>query len=357
MAMLSSAAPVDPEKLHAAIGKFLGDAGAAVTGALIIAGDKLGLYKALAGAALTPAELAQQTDTNERYVREWLSNQAASGYVTYDAASGRFSLPPEHVPLLADETSEVFMPPGFGMAQVLYVDEPKISEAMKSGEGVGWNEHDSRLFSTTDRFFRNGYAAHLVADWIASLDGVDAKLRAGGKVADIGCGFGSSTVLMAKAYPDSMFIGYDYHPDSVEAAQKKAREQNAPAAQFAVGTAKDFPDKGFDLICYFDCLHDMGDPAGALAHARRALDDEGTIMLVEPFANDALEENLNPIGRLFYGASTMLCVPASLKQEVGLALGAQSGAARMKQLAEQAGFTRFRVATQTPFNLIYEIRP
>lgn len=357
MSQTPAASPIDAEKLHAAIGKFLTDAGAAVSGALIIVGDKLGFYKALRKGPLTPAQLAEQTHTSERYVREWLANQAASGYLQYDAATNRFSLPPEHVPLLADDTSEVFMPPCFGLAQVMFVDEPKITEAIATGSGVGWDEHDSRLFAATDRFFRNGYAKHLIGDWLAALDGVDSKLRAGGKAADIGCGFGSSTVLMAQAYPNSVFIGYDYHAESVEGAQRKAREQNAPAAQFAVATAKTFADKDFDLICYFDCLHDMGDPVGALVHAREALKPDGTVMLVEPFANDSLQDNMNPVGRLFYGASTMLCVPASLKQEVGLAMGAQSGAARMRAVAEEAGFTRFRIATQTPFNLIYEIRP
>jgi 2-polyprenyl-3-methyl-5-hydroxy-6-metoxy-1,4-benzoquinol methylase len=349
---------IDPEKLNAAIGKFLNDAGAAVSGVLIIIGDKLGFYKALArDGALTSAELAERTGTRERYVREWLANQAASGYLTYDSESKRFALPPEHIPLLADANSEVFMPPGFAMAQVLFADEPKISDAIRSGDGVGWDEHDQRLFAATYRFFRNGYAAHLVGEWIRALSGVDEKLRSGANVADIGCGFGASTVLMAKAYPASRFTGFDYHVPSVETAQNLARDEGVQdRASFRAATAKDFPGN-YDLICYFDCLHDMGDPVGALVHARQMLAPDGTVMLVEPFAKDLLEDNLNPIGRLFYGASTLICVPASLKQEVGVALGAQSGEARMRTVAQEAGFSRFRIATQTPFNIIYEIRP
>ncbi len=351
--------PIDPDKLNAAIGRFLGDAGAALTAVNVITGDKLGLYKALAAAGpLTSAELAERTKTHERYVREWLSNQAAAGYVQYDPASTKFTLPAEHVPLLADDSSEVMMCGMFSMVQPLFADEPKITAAFLSGEGVGWDEHDPRLYANTDRIFRNGYAAHLIADWLPALDGVEAKLRTGATVADLGCGHGSSTLLMAQAYPMSQFVGYDYHVPSIEAARKKAREAGvAGRVRFEVAHGKSFEGKGFDLIACFDCVHDMGDPVGVLTHARQALKPNGTFMMVEPFANDRLEDNLNPIGRLFYAASTHLCTPASLKQDVGLALGAQAGEARMRDVVTKAGFSHFRRAAQTPFNIVYEARP
>jgi 2-polyprenyl-3-methyl-5-hydroxy-6-metoxy-1,4-benzoquinol methylase len=350
---------IDQDKLNAAIGRFLGDVGAAITAVAVITGDKLGLYKALAQhGPLTSEELAKRTGTHERYVREWLANQAASEYVTYDATTKRFSLPPEHVPLLAEDDSEIAMCGMFAMAAPLFADEPKITEAFTTGKGVGWHEHDSRLYAGTDRIFRNGYRAHLTQDWIPALEGVEAKLRKGAQVADIGCGYGSSTVLMAQAYPASRFVGYDYHAPSIEAANEKARAAGvADRVRFEVVTGKGYDGTGFDLVCCFDCVHDMGDPAGVLAHVRKSLKPDGTFMMVEPFAHDTLEQNLNPIGRIFYGASTMVCTPASLAQEVGLALGAQAGEARMKAIASEAGFKRFRRATETPFNLIYEARP
>jgi SAM-dependent methyltransferase len=357
--LTSTALPYDPAKFEAAIGRFLGDVGAVVTGVSVLIGDRLGLYKALAtGGAQTPQEVAEKTRTHERYVREWLANQAAAGYITYDPATKRFALPAEHVPLLADDESEVNMCGLFSMGQPLFADEPKIVEAFKTGKGVGWHEHDARLYGTTDRIFRNGYASHLIADWIPALDGVEEKLRTGALVADVGCGYGSSTILMAKAYPMSTFVGYDYHEPSIAAAREAARKAGVQDnAQFEVTSAKGMPARSFDLLCYFDCVHDMGDPVGALAHARAALKANGTLMIVEPYAGDALEENLTPIGRIFYGASTMLCTPASLAQEVGLALGAQAGEARMRVVVKEAGFTQFRRAAQTPFNLIYEARP
>lgn len=357
--LTTTAVPYDRAKLEAAIGRFLGDVGAVMTGVSVLIGDRLGLYKALAnGGAQTSSELARRTQTHERYVREWLANQAAAGYVTYDPQSRQFSLPPEHVPLLADDTSEVNMCGLFGMGQPLFADEPKIAQAFKSGKGVGWHEHDERLYGTTDRIFRNGYAAHLVADWIPALEGVDAKLRTGAVVADVGCGYGSSTILMAKAYPMSTFVGYDYHEASIVVARRTAREAGVEdRVRFEVKTAKEMPDGRFDLLCCFDCVHDMGDPVGALTQARRAIRENGTLMIVEPYAGNALEENLNPIGRIFYGASTMLCTPSALAQDVGFALGAQAGEAQMREVATLAGFSSFRRAAQTPFNIVYEARP
>jgi 2-polyprenyl-3-methyl-5-hydroxy-6-metoxy-1,4-benzoquinol methylase len=349
----------DQTKFEAAIGRLLGDVGAAITAASVITGDRLGLYKALAaGGAQTSAELAARTQTHERYVREWLANQAAAGYVTYDAQTRKFTLPSEHVPLLADDDSEVMMCGLFGIAQPIFVDEPKIAEAFKTGKGVGWHEHDERLYALTDRIFRNGYAAHLTQHWIPALDGVEAKLRSGAFVADVGCGLGSSTILMARAYPMSRFVGYDYHEPSIATARKNAREAGVDEqVQFDLSLAKDVTNEQFDLVCCFDCVHDMGDPVGALKQIRKALKPNGALMIVEPFAGDALEENLTPISRIFFGASTMLCTPASLAQDVGLALGAQAGEARMREVAKQAGFSSFRRASETPFNLIYEARP
>jgi SAM-dependent methyltransferase len=349
----------DPAKFEAAIGRFLGDVGAVVTAASVLTGDKLGLYKALAeGGAQTSQEVAKKTRTHERYVREWLANQAAAGYVTYDPATKRFTLPAEHIPLLADDASEVNMCGLFGMGQPLFVDEPKITEAFKTGKGVGWHEHDASLYGATDRIFRNGYASHLIADWIPALDGVEEKLRTGALVADVGCGYGSSTILMAKAYPMSTFVGYDYHEPSIAAAREAARKAGAQDnVKFEVAPAKGMPARSFDLLCCFDCVHDMGDPVGSLTHLRGALKANGTLMIVEPYAGDALEENLTPVGRIFYAASTMLCTPSSLAQEVGLALGAQAGEARIREVVKSAGFTQFRRAAQTPFNIVYEARP
>jgi SAM-dependent methyltransferase len=355
----ATALPFDPEKLHAAVGRFLGDVGSVFTAVSVVTGDRLGLYRALAdGGPQTSAELASATNTYERYVREWLANQAAAGYLTYDPESRRFSLPPEHVPLLADRENELNMCGLFAFGQPLFADEPKMTEAFRTGEGVGWHEHDPRLYGATDRIFRNGYAAHLVGDWLPALDGVEAKLRTGAAVADLGCGYGSSTLLMSKAYPMSTFVGYDYHAPSIEAAREAARLAGvADRVRFETGAADAMPAGQFDLICCFDCVHDMGDPVGALREVRRALRDNGTLMIVEPFAGDSLEANLNPIGRIFYAASTMLCTPASRAQEVGLALGAQAGEARMREVAREAGFSHFRRASETPFNIIYEARP
>jgi SAM-dependent methyltransferase len=350
---------IDEGRLEAFVGGAVADFGAAISTALAVVGDKLGVYRAMAGAGpLTPAEVAGRTGTDERLVREWLANQAAGGYVTYDPAGGTFTLPEEQAYALADEESPVFLG---GFAQVvlsIYRDLPKIVEAFTTGAGLGWHEHDHELFHGTERFFRPGYAANLELSWIPALDGVDERLRAGARVADVGCGHGASTIVLAKAYPASTFTGYDYHPASIDAARKAAAEAGVTdRVTFEVASAKDYPGAGYDLVAFFDSLHDMGDPAGAAAHVLSTLAPDGTWLLVEPFANDRIEDNLNPVGRVFYGASTAICTPASQSQEVGLALGAQAGEARLREVVTGAGFTRFRRATQTPFNLVLEARP
>jgi 2-polyprenyl-3-methyl-5-hydroxy-6-metoxy-1,4-benzoquinol methylase len=349
--------PFDENKFNEFLGRMLGDVGAALTGSLVIIGDRLGFYRKLAERGpMTSVELAAQTGTHERYVREWLSNQVASHYITYDAKTKEFALPAEHVPMFADENSPVLLCGLYQIIQVLYQDEPAISSAFLSGKGVGWHEHDARLYPATERFFRPGYNANLVSNWIPALDGVEAKLRAGANVADVGCGYGSSTILMAKAYPSSTFTGFDYHQASIDAARASAKKEGVDdRVKFEVSTAKTFPGS-FDFITCFDCIHDMGDPVGAAMHIRAALAKDGTFMMVEPFANDSLDENANPVGRIFYGASTLLCTPASTAQEVGLALGACAGEARLRAVFEEAGFGSFGRATQTPFNIVYEAR-
>jgi 2-polyprenyl-3-methyl-5-hydroxy-6-metoxy-1,4-benzoquinol methylase len=317
------------------------------------------LYKALAsGGPQTPAELAKRTGTSERYVREWLSAQAAGGYATYTPANGKFHLSEEQAFAMADENSPAFMPGAFQAALAATKAEEQLSERFKTGQGMGWHEHHHELFVGTERFFRPGYAANLVTTWIPALEGVDAKLKNGARVADVGCGLGASTVLMAKSYPKSEFVGFDYHDKSIETAKLRAKDAGvADRIRFEVAKAKDYPGKDYDFVTFFDCLHDMGDPAGASAHVRSTLKKDGTWMIVEPFAGDKLEDNLNPIGRAFYGASTLLCTPASLSQEVGLALGAQAGEKRLREVVTSGGFSHFRRATQTPFNLIFEARP
>ncbi|MEO6835224.1 MAG: class I SAM-dependent methyltransferase [Candidatus Tumulicola sp.] len=336
---------------------MIGDVGAAITGALVIVGDRLGFYRVLAAKGpMTSVDLAAQTGTHERYVREWLANQAASGYLTYDPATKAFTLPPEHAPMLADENSPVLMCGLYAIAQVLYGDEEKIRKAFQSGKGVGWHEHDGRLFPATERFFRPGYNANIAANWIPALGGVERKLRQGARVADVGCGHGSSTILMAQAYPKSTFVGFDYHQESIDAARASAKKSGVEVrVTLEVESAKSFPGT-YDFIACFDCIHDMGDPVGAAMHIRSALAKGGSFMMVEPFANDALENNLNPIGRIFYGASTFLCTPASLAQDVGLGLGAQAGEARLRAVFGEAGYSEFRRATETPFNIVYEAR-
>jgi SAM-dependent methyltransferase len=348
---------VDAEKLQAFMGKMVGDMGAAWSGVMVLIGERLGLFKALAeGGPATPAELAKRTGTAERYVREWLSALAAAGYVEYSKASRRFSMTVEQTMALADENSPVYIAAAFDVIKSGYIDEPKVTNAFKTGQGVGWHEHHDCLFRGVERFFRTGYQAHLVQEWIPALDGVADKLGRGARVADIGCGHGASTVLLAKAFPKSTFVGYDYHKESIERARAAAAEAGLANATFEVAKAKDFPGRDFDFIAAFDCIHDMGDPKGAVAHIKKALKPDGTFMLVEPFAHDDLADNLNPVGRLYYSASTMVCTPASLSQEVGLGLGAQAGEARLREVVTSAGFTRFRRATETPFNLILEAR-
>lgn len=350
---------IEPAKLERFMGKMLVELGAAINAALVLTGDKLGLYKAMLGAGpISVAELASKTGTDERYVREWLSAQAAGEIVEYDAAADRFTLPDEHGFALAVEDSPVFLPGAFQVLSSVMKDEPRITEAFRTGEGVGWHQHHPDLFHGTERFFRPGYAAHLVGEWLPALDGVVDRLKAGGKVADVGCGHGSSTILMAQAFPNSTFHGYDYHDASIEAARRAA--QNGGVGErtvFDVASAKSFPGTGFNLVTFFDCLHDMGDPKGAAAHVLGSLAPDGTWMIVEPYAGDKLEENLNPVGRMFYCASTMICTPGSRAQEVGLCLGAQAGEARIGEIVRSAGFTQFRRATQTPFNLVFEARP
>jgi SAM-dependent methyltransferase len=350
---------INEAKLQDFMGQFVGDLGAALSVATVMIGDKLGLYKSMAdGEPVTPAELAQRTGTDERYVREWLSSQAASEYVAYDATDGCFSLPPEQAMALAQDNSPAFIPGAFQLAAALIKDEPRIAEAFRTGEGVGWHEHDHDLFCGTERFFRPGYIANLVPSWIPALDGVEQKLAAGARVADVGCGHGASTLILAQAYPRSEFVGFDYHPDSIDRARTAAREAGVDdRVSFEVSSAKQYPGSGYDLVAMFDCLHDMGDPAGAARHVLASLSDDGTWLIVEPFANDRLEDNLNPVGRVFYSASTMVCTPASRDQEVGLALGAQAGEARLRAIVQEGGFTHFRRATETPFNLVLEARP
>ena len=348
---------LDEAKIHEFVGKAMGDLGAALTASLVVIGDKLGLYRAMAGAGpLTSVELAERTGTNERCVREWLAAQAAAGYLTYDPGSARYTLPDEHAVALADEESPACVLGGFqGMTAAMRATA-RVVEAFRSGGGVGWHEHDPELFVGTERFFRPGYNANLVSAWIPALDGVEQRLTAGVTVADVGCGLGASTIIMAKAYPKSSFVGFDYHPASIESARERAaRAGVGDRVRFEVASAKDYPGT-YDFVTFFDCLHDMGDPVGAARHVRSTLAPRGVWMLVEPFAGDQTEDNLNPVGRVFYGASTLVCTQASLAQEVGLALGAQAGEARLRDVLTEAGFTQIRRATETPFNIVLEVR-
>ena len=347
------------EKLHRVLGQALNDFGGTYHAALVVIGDQLGLYKAMASdSPLTPAALAAKTGTAERYIREWLNANAAGGYVDYDAATGQYSLSPEQAMILADEHSPAFIVGGFQAATAATKIVPKLTEAFRTGGGVGWHEHDHGVFHGVERFYRSGYQAHLVSDWIPALAGVEAKLQEGGTVADVGCGHGASTIIMALAYPNATFVGYDYHQASIEAARQRAAEAGvADRVRFEVAGASNFPTNGYDLVTTFDCLHDLGDPVGASAHIREALAPDGTWLIVEPFAGDRVEDNLNPVGRAYYAASTLLCTPCSLDQEVGLALGAQAGEARIRDVVEAGGFTRFRRVAETPFNLVFEARP
>jgi len=349
---------INMDKLNTFIGQFVTDLGAAVHAGMVVIGEKLGLYKALAAAPMTPAQLASRTQTDERYVREWLSSQAAGGYVTYDQHSKKFSLNEEQAFALTNEDSPAYVPGAFELALGSLAAVPQITEAFRTGDGMGWHEHVDGVFHGCEKFFRPGYAANLVSTWIPSMDDVKEKLEAGARIADVGCGKGASTILMAKAFPNSKFFGFDYHPQSIEAAREIAkREGVSDRITFEVASAKDFPGKNYDFVTFFDCLHDMGDPIGASAHVRQSLAKDGTWMIVEPFANDELKDNLNPVGRVYYGFSTLLCTPCSRSQEVGLCLGAQAGEPRIREVVSSGGFFRFRRATETPFNIVYEARP
>lgn len=347
---------MDETKLQEFMGKLVTDMGGAAMIASVIVGEELGLYRAMAdGNPITADALANQTHCNPRLVREWLSAQAASGYVEY--SDGRFRLPPEQAMALADENSPVYVAGGAVVLASLFLDKDKVVTAMRGDGALSWGEHHPCMFSGTERFFRPGYRANLVASWLPALDGVTAKLMQGAKVADVGCGYGASTVIMAQAYPKSRFFGFDLHGPSIETAQQRAVEGGvADRVRFAQATAKNYPDQDYDLVCFFDCLHDLGDPVGAARHAYQALLSGGTVLLVEPFANDHLEQNLNPLGRMFYAASTFVCTPNSLSQEIGLGLGAQAGEARLREVFLEAGFKHFRRAAETPFNLVLEAR-
>jgi len=350
---------IDDARLQEFMGRFVQDLGAGTTAPLVVLGDKLGLYKAMAdGQPVTPAELARRAGCHERYIREWLCQQAASGYVEYDAGTATFRLPPEQAFALANEDGPAFIPGAFQVVAAMIKDEPHIAERFRSGDGFGWHEHDHDLYEGTERFFRPGYLANLVDAWLPALDGVTEKLEAGALVADIGCGHGASTILMAQAYPRSTFVGSDYHEASVDAASRAAERVGvADHVTFEVASAKEFGGGPYDFVCVFDALHDMGDPVGAARHVRSQLAPDGTWMIVEPYANDAIEDNLNPVGRVFYAASTIICTPASLSQEVGLALGAQAGEQRLTEVLTDGGFGHIRRAAETPFNLVLEARP
>ncbi|MCW2596545.1 MAG: SAM-dependent methyltransferase [Jatrophihabitans sp.] len=350
---------IDDAKLEAFVGQAVVDMGAAISGLLLHIGDRLGLYKAMAGAGpITSATLAQRTGTAERYVREWLGNQAAGGYVIYNPADSTYELPAEQAMVVANEDSPVFLGGAFETIASCYADHDVFVEAFRTGAGVGWQDHDHRLFSGVVRLFRPGYAAHLVDEWLPALDGVVEKLRSGASVADVGCGLGASSIIMAEAFERSTFVGFDIHEPSIRTARAAAAEAGVNQwARFEVATAKDFPGNGYDLVCVFDALHDMGDPVGAARRIRQALAPDGTLLLVEPNAGDALEHNLNPVGRTYYGLSTVICTPGSLAQEVGLGLGAQAGERRLAIVLREAGFTHVRRAAETPFNIILEARP
>ena len=349
---------LDMDKLNEFIGKFVTDLGATVHTGMVVIGERLGLYKTLAEGPMTAAVLAAKTQTDERYLREWLASQAAGGYITYDEASDRFSLSPEQAFALAKEDSPAYLPGAFELALGTLAAVPRIADSFRSGAGMGWHEHDDGVFHGCEKFFRPGYAANLVTNWIPALHDVKEKLEAGARVADVGCGKGASTLLMAKAYPKSRFFGFDYHDKSIEAARESAKKEGLSGrVTFDVSKAKEYQGKDYDFVAVFDCLHDMGDPVGAATHVRQSLAKNGTWMIVEPFANDQLKDNLNPVGRMYYSFSTLLCTPCSRSQEVGLCLGAQAGEPRIRDVVTKAGFTRFRRATETPFNIIYEARP
>src|SRR5271165_1427466 len=334
---------IDTDKLQEFPGRFVTDLGATFAAGNVVTGHHLGLYRALAACPARAAELAEQTSTNPRYIAEWLRGQAAGGYVEYDQVTDTYSMTEEQAFVLALGTLKA---------------EPRITEAFRTGAGMGWHEHDQNVFAGCEQFFRPGYIANLIPSWIPALDGVEHKLQAGAKVADIGCGLGASTILLAQQYPNTRFTGSDYHDQSIEIARKRAADAGvADRISFEVASAADFSGTGYDLAATFDCLHDMGDPLAAARHIRQALKPDGTWLVVEPYAADEVAGNLNPVGRVYYNASTQLCVPNALSQPGGYALGAQAGEAAIRQVTADAGFTRFRRAAETPFNLVYEVRP
>jgi SAM-dependent methyltransferase len=359
MATIAEPAAVDTEKLMSFVFRAVEEVGASLGTALMVMGDKLGLYRAMAGAGpLTSTELADRTGTGERYVREWLNAQAAGGAVEYDPEAGRYVLPPEQAVALTDESSPAYLPGLFQIALGSIIDSPRIAEVVRTGGGIGWHDHVTDVHEGCERFFRPGYNAHLVTEWLPALDGVVGRLTAGANVADVGCGHGASTILMAQAFPGSSFVGYDYHEGSIAVARRRADEAGvADRVNFEAAPARSFPGNGFDLVTMFDCLHDMGDPVGAARHVRQSLAPDGTWMIVEPAAGDHIEDNLNPVGRAYYGFSTLLCTPCSLSQEVGLALGAQAGEVRVREVVTGAGFGHFARVAETPFNIVYEARP
>jgi 2-polyprenyl-3-methyl-5-hydroxy-6-metoxy-1,4-benzoquinol methylase len=349
---------LDEKKLNQFVEKAVGDVGATLSSILVVIGDRLNLWKTMAAdGPVTAIELARRTETAERYIREWLDAQAAAGYVTYDPATKRYALPPEHAAVLADESSPAFFPGLFEVAAACWAATDKATQNFRTGHGTEWGHHHPCLFQGTERFFRSSYVGNLMTSWIPALDGVAAKLRASARVADVGCGVGASTILMAKAFPRSRFWGFDYHAGSIDLARKRAQAAGvADRVTFEVASSTDYPGKDYDLVAHFDCLHDMQDPAGAARRVRETIAPDGTWMIVEPFASDRAEENHNAVGRVYYSASTMLCVPHSLAYG-GPALGAQAGERRLREVVSAGGFTRFRRATETPFNFVLEARP
>jgi ubiquinone/menaquinone biosynthesis C-methylase UbiE len=349
---------IDTDKLNEFLGRFVADLGATFAAGNVVIGHQLGLYRALAAGPAAAEELAERTGTSPRYIAEWLRGQAAGGYVDYDPAVGTYSMTEEQAFALANPDGGVYVPGAFVLALGTLKAEPRITEAFRTGTGMGWHEHEQGVFIGCDQFFRPGYTANLIPSWIPALDGVHDKLRAGAKVADIGCGLGASTIMLAQEYPNSAFTGSDYHDQSIEIARKRASDAGvADRVRFEVATAATFSGAGYDLAATFDCLHDMGDPLGAACHIREALEPDGTWLVVEPYAADEVAGNLNPVGRVYYNASTQLCVPNALSQPGGYALGAQAGEAAIRQVTADAGFTRFRRAAETPFNLVYDVRP
>jgi len=354
----SQTSPLDTTKLNAFLGRFVTDLGASVHAGMVVIGEQLGLSKALAANPMTATQLAANTKTDERYLREWLGSQAAGGYITYEETSEKFSLTAGQAFTLATEDSPAYLPGAFQLALGALAAVPRITESFRTGAGMGWHEHEDGVFHGCEKFFRPGYAANVVSSWIPALHGLKEKLEAGARVADVGCGTGASTLLMAQAFPKSRFFGFDYHDKSIEVARHSAwRNGIDHRVSFEVSKAKEFPGQGYDFIAVFDCLHDMGDPIGAAQHVRRSLAKDGTWMIVEAFANDHLKDNLNPVGRVYYSLSTLLCTPCSRSQEIGLCLGAQAGEARIREVVTSAGFSRFRRATETSFNIVYEARP